>query len=41
MTVAAREIVGDPLWNPDRHTYVKPLRWDAQGMPVFGRPSIA
>jgi len=34
------EIVGDPLWNPDRHTFVKPLRWDAQGMPVFGRPSV-
>lgn len=33
------EIVGDPLWDPNRHTYVKPLRWDAQGMPVFGRPS--
>jgi GH43 family beta-xylosidase len=36
-----REIVGDPLWNPDRHTFVKPLRWDAQGMPVFGRPSVS
>jgi GH43 family beta-xylosidase len=35
------EIVGDPLWNPDRHTYVKPLKWDGQGMPVFGRPSTA
>ncbi|MBT9493194.1 MAG: glycoside hydrolase family 43 protein [Paucibacter sp.] len=34
------EIVGDPLWNPDRHTFVKPLRWDASGMPVFGRASI-
>lgn len=33
-------IDGDPLWNPDRHTFVKTLRWDAQGMPVFGRPSI-
>jgi GH43 family beta-xylosidase len=33
------EIVGDPLWNPDRHTFVKPLRWDENGMPVFGRPS--
>jgi GH43 family beta-xylosidase len=33
------EIVGDPLWNPDRHTFVKPLRWDDKGMPVFGRPS--
>jgi Predicted beta-xylosidase len=33
------EIVGDPLWDPNRNTYVKPLNWDAQGMPVFGRPS--
>jgi len=33
------EIVGDPLWDPNRHTWVKPLKWDAQGMPVFGRPS--
>lgn len=32
------EIEGDPLWNPDRHTCVQPLQWDAQGMPVFGRP---
>ncbi|GJJ00054.1 glycosyl hydrolase [Duganella rhizosphaerae] len=35
------EIIGDPLWNPDRHTYVKPLKWDEQGMPVFGKPSLA
>ena len=33
-----REIVGDPLWNPDRHTCVQPLRWDERGMPVFGLP---
>jgi GH43 family beta-xylosidase len=33
------EIVGDPLWNPDRHTFVKPLGWSADGMPRFGRPS--
>ncbi len=32
-------IVGDPLWDPNRHTYVKPLHWDRAGMPVFGRPS--
>jgi GH43 family beta-xylosidase len=30
------EIDGDPLWNPDRHTFVKPLSWDEDGMPVFG-----
>ncbi|HEY8026964.1 MAG TPA: glycoside hydrolase family 43 protein [Burkholderiaceae bacterium] len=35
------EIVGDPLWNPDRHTFVKILSWDGHGMPVFGRPSLA
>lgn len=34
------EIVGDPLWNPDRHTFVKPLRWDEHGMPLLGRPSV-
>lgn len=34
-----REIVGDPLWNPDRHTFVKPIAWGADGLPVFGRPS--
>lgn len=33
------EITGDPLWNPGRHTFVKPLHWDDNGMPVFGRPS--
>ena len=32
------EIEGDPLWNPDRHTFVKTIRWDEQGMPVFGKP---
>ncbi|MGI2080290.1 glycoside hydrolase family 43 protein [Shewanella putrefaciens] len=34
------EIEGDPLWDPNRHTYVKALRWDDSGMPVFGKPSI-
>jgi GH43 family beta-xylosidase len=33
------EIIGDPLWNPDRHTFVKKLNWDDQGMPLFGLPS--
>lgn len=33
------EIVGDPLWNPDRHTFVKKLNWDEHGMPVFGLAS--
>lgn len=35
------EIEGDPLWNPDRHTFVKPLTWDADGMPVFGDAGLA
>jgi GH43 family beta-xylosidase len=35
------EIVGDPLWDPNRHTYVKPLKWDAAGMPEFGSPATA
>ena len=33
------EIVGDPLWNPDRHTFVKRLDWNQDGMPVFGLAS--
>jgi GH43 family beta-xylosidase len=33
-----REIAGDPLWNPDRHTCVQTIEWDEQGMPVFGLP---
>jgi GH43 family beta-xylosidase len=35
------EIEGDPLWNPDRHTFVKPLRWDKDGMPVFGNAALS
>lgn len=35
------EIEGDPLWNPDRHTFVKPLKWDEKGMPVFGDAALA
>jgi GH43 family beta-xylosidase len=35
------EIEGDPLWNPDRHTFVKPLKWDADGMPVFGDAALS
>jgi GH43 family beta-xylosidase len=35
------EIVGDPLWDPNRHTYVKPLRWGTAGMPAFGSPALA
>jgi len=35
------EIEGDPLWNPDRHTFIKPMRWSKDGMPLFGRASLA
>lgn len=35
------EIEGDPLWNPDRHTFVKPLNWNDLGMPVFGDAALA
>jgi GH43 family beta-xylosidase len=34
-------IEGDPLWNPDRHTFVKPLKWDGDGMPAFGDAGLA
>jgi GH43 family beta-xylosidase len=33
------EIEGDPLWDPNRHTFVKPLKWNDEGMPVFGSPA--
>jgi len=35
------EIVGDPLWNPDRHTFIKRLRWTSDGMPDFGDAGLA
>ena len=28
----------DPLRDPNRHTCVQAIRWDADGRPVFGRP---
>lgn len=30
-----KEIVGDPLYDPNRHTWIKPLRWLPDGMPDF------
>ncbi|OBR64244.1 alpha-N-arabinofuranosidase [Paenibacillus oryzae] len=33
-----KEIVGDPLYDPNRHARAKAITWDKQGMPVFGRP---
>lgn len=32
------EIEGDPLWDPNRHTFVKELQWGADGMPIFDTP---
>lgn len=29
------EIVGDPLYNPNRHAMIMPLQWDKEGRPVF------
>ncbi|MDP0501809.1 MAG: family 43 glycosylhydrolase [Verrucomicrobiota bacterium JB022] len=33
------EIVGDPLWDPNRHTFVKEIAWKG-GMPVLGSPAL-
>lgn len=32
------EIEGAPLYDPNRHTRLKTLEWDENGMPVFGIP---
>ncbi|CAI1749415.1 Alpha-N-arabinofuranosidase 2 precursor [Serratia proteamaculans] len=32
------EIEGDPLYDPNRHTRIKSLEWDEEGMPVLGDP---
>ncbi|WBM70002.1 family 43 glycosylhydrolase [Buttiauxella sp. WJP83] len=32
------EIEGDPLYDPNRHTRLKTLEWDENGMPLFGIP---
>lgn len=32
------EIEGDPLYDPNRHTRLKTIGWDRDGMPVFGTP---
>ncbi|MDU7099193.1 MAG: family 43 glycosylhydrolase, partial [Enterobacter sp.] len=32
------EIEGDPLYDPNRHTRLKRVRWDENGMPDFGIP---
>ncbi|SEL36825.1 Beta-xylosidase, GH43 family [Roseateles sp. YR242] len=33
-----RDIVGDPLHDPNRHARVQPFGWNAEGFPVFGEP---
>ncbi|GGY66985.1 glycoside hydrolase family 43 protein [Pseudoduganella albidiflava] len=33
-----RDIAGDPLRNPDRHTRAQVINWKADGMPEFGVP---
>jgi GH43 family beta-xylosidase len=33
-----REIQGDPLRDPNRHTRVQAIRWRADGTPDFGKP---
>ena len=33
-----KEIQGDPLGNPDRHTRVQPFGWNPDGTPDFGQP---
>lgn len=32
------KINGDPLFDPNRHTRVQPIRYDAKGMPLFDPP---
>ena len=29
------EIVGDPLYDPNRHTMLMEVKWDEEGRPVF------
>ncbi|MFC5471810.1 family 43 glycosylhydrolase [Cohnella suwonensis] len=33
-----KEIVGDPLYDPNRHARAKELNWNAEGFPDFGEP---
>ena len=35
---AYRDIPGEALNNPDRHTRAQALRWSADGRPIFGEP---
>ena len=29
------EIIGDPLYDPNRHAYRMRIKWNEQGRPVF------
>ena len=33
-----KEITGDPLYDPNRHTRAQVITWDQEGFPVFGEP---
>jgi GH43 family beta-xylosidase len=33
-----RDIVGDPLWDPNRHTRAQAFNWNKDGTPEFGVP---
>jgi GH43 family beta-xylosidase len=33
-----KEIVGDPLYDPNRNTRIQPVLWDEKAMPKFGVP---
>ncbi|RXI96254.1 alpha-N-arabinofuranosidase [Anaerobacillus alkaliphilus] len=33
-----KEIEGDPLYDPNRHTRAQQIFWDQDGMPIFGVP---
>jgi GH43 family beta-xylosidase len=35
---AYRDIIGDPLFNPDRATRAQVIQWSDTGMPLFGPP---
>lgn len=35
-----REIQGDPLYDPNRHTRIQRLNWKSDGMPHFGKPAV-
>ncbi len=33
-----KEIKGDPLYDPNRHTRAQVIKWDEDGFPIFGEP---